>query len=90
MPFYEFLFINANKSWTVFCDEQLKRYKTYVRLLRVRTAAALRDTDARPVTTMIGELEAEPETPVNPMTASSPGITHRMMSRQTGTQPACS
>jgi len=62
------------KLWLV----QLKRYKTYVRLLRVKTAAALRETDARPVTTVIGELEGEH--PVNPVT-SSPGTAHRVTSR---------
>jgi len=38
---------------------KLKRYKTYVRLLRVKTAAALRETDAKPPSTLIGQLDGE-------------------------------
>jgi len=57
----------AFKLLVVACVQQLKRYKTYVRLLRVKTAAALCETDARPVTTMIAELDSEHH--VNPMTS---------------------
>jgi len=54
------------------CVKQLKRYKTYVRLLRVKTAAALRENDARHVTTVIGELEAGEHLAGNPAMTSSP------------------
>ena len=59
----------------IWCGVQLKRYKTYVRLLRVKTAAALREPDAKPVTTMIGELEGE--RPGNPVTSSAHQVTLR-------------
>jgi len=63
---------------SVMIVQQLKRYKTYVRLLRVKTAAALRENDARQVTTMIGELDGEHLG--NPVTSSS-GTVHRLTSR---------
>ena len=56
------------------CLEQLKRYKTYVRLLRVKTAAALRETDARHVNSVLSELEGE-----HPMTSPA-GTAHRVTS----------